>query len=143
MEAAVGIAQVEESEQNLSRRRDIAARYDEALAPLRDRLQLPSAPPEMEHVWMFYPLRLVDPKTDRAALVAHLERRGIETRYLLPLINQPVYRTLFKDLDEQAFPVAATLNERAFYVGCHPQMSDHDVERVVTSILSFFSESVA
>ena len=59
-----------------------------------------------------------------------LEEHAIETRYLLPLINQPVYRDLFGNL-ETKYPIAASLNRNAFYIGCHPEMSDDDVEYVI------------
>jgi dTDP-4-amino-4,6-dideoxygalactose transaminase len=73
----------------------------------------------------------------RDDLVLHLETRGIETRYLLPITNQPVYRHLFVDA-ERRFPVATRLNRDAFYVGCHPEMSDHDMQRVTAAFHDFF-----
>lgn len=135
MEAAIGLAQLEDHEEFCERRRKIADRYNEELAGLP--LQLPEVPSGREHVYMFYPLVIVDPAVKRADLVLHLEQRGVETRYLLPLINQPVYRQLFGDLDRQC-PVAASLNETAFYIGCHPEMTDADVDHVIASVLSFF-----
>lgn len=74
----------------------------------------------------------------RSHLAAYLEEHGIETRYLLPLINQPIYREVFGNLDEYN-PVAASLNANAFYIGCHPQMSDNDVEFVISAFHDFFS----
>lgn len=135
MEAAIGVAQLEEREAFCERRRKIAGRYDQELAGLP--LQLPEVPPGREHVYMFYALVVADPAIKRADLVLHLEQRGVETRYLLPLINQPIYRQLFGDLDRQC-PVAASLNETAFYMGCHPEMTDADVDHVIGSVLSFF-----
>jgi dTDP-4-amino-4,6-dideoxygalactose transaminase len=82
---------------------------------------------------MMYPLTLVDDRVPRAALIEHLETRGVETRYLLPLINQPIYRATFGDLDAE-YPIAARLNERAFYVGCHPDMTDEDADHVVAAL---------
>ncbi len=85
---------------------------------------------------MMYPLTLVDDRISRAAVIDHLENRGIETRYLLPLINQPIYRSMFGNLDAE-YPVAARLNERAFYVGCHPDMSDEDADYVTAAFHAF------
>ena len=48
------------------------------------------------------------PPSHVTALVDHLERSGIETRHLLPLINQPVYRRLFGDLDARLSDRRAT-----------------------------------
>ena len=73
----------------------------------------------------------------RDRLVFFLEERGIETRYLLPLINQPVYVEAFGDL-EPRFPVAARLNRSAFYIGCHPFLARSDLVYVVEQFHEFY-----
>jgi perosamine synthetase len=87
---------------------------------------------------MMYPMVLRDPQIRRAQLIEYLETHGIETRYLLPLINQPIYRKMFGHLAAE-YPVAARLNETAFYVGCHPDMTDDDVEHVIERLHTFFT----
>jgi dTDP-4-amino-4,6-dideoxygalactose transaminase len=138
MEAALGIAQLEELPARSARRNEVVRRLTEGLAPFEDRLQLPHARPESEHAYMFFPLVVRDPAVSRNDLVDHLEQHGIETRHLLPLINQPVYRELFGDRSGDC-PVAARLNENAFYVGCQPELSDDDVDYVVACFESFFA----
>ena len=137
MEAALGIAQFEERQTMNARRQEIVTRYNDALSNLEDHLQLPRPRPGSEHCYMFYPLAITNPKVRRDELIAFLENRAIETRYLLPLINQPVYRELFGDLDEE-YPVSAWLNKNAFYIGCHPDMTDDDVEYVIETFQEFF-----
>lgn len=138
MEAALGIAQLEEREDQWARRQSIASRYAAALASLEGRLQLPSVRPGADHAFMFYPFVLSDPRDSRSALIHFLEDRGVETRYLMPLINQPVYRSLFGNLDAE-YPVAARLNEQAFYVGCHSEMTDDDADYVIESLQTYFA----
>jgi dTDP-4-amino-4,6-dideoxygalactose transaminase len=133
MEAALGLAQLEERVETGRQRAALAARLTAGLQDLRDALQLPEARPGAEHGYMMYPLTLVDDRIPRAALIGHLESQGVETRYLLPLINQPIYRATFGNLDAE-YPVAARLNERAFYVGCHPDMTDDDADHVVEAL---------
>src|SRR5262245_13228220 len=137
MEAALGIAQFEERQTMNARRQEIVTRYNDALSNLEDHLQLPRPRSGSEHCYMFYPLAITNPKARRDELIAFLENRAIETRYLLPLINQPVYRELFGDLDEE-YPVSAWLNKNAFYIGCHPDMTDDDVEYVIETFQEFF-----
>jgi dTDP-4-amino-4,6-dideoxygalactose transaminase len=137
MEAALGLAELEERDANHARRLSIVARFDAALARYDRYLQRPAARPDAEHARMFYPLVVRDAKISRDRLVRHLEDRSIETRYLLPLINQPLYRRLFGNMDDR-YPVAARLNRDAFYIGCHPEMSDEDVEYVIASFDEFF-----
>ena len=139
MEAALGLAELEQREANCARRRQIAARFDKGLADLGDRLQLPRTRPGAEHVYMFYPITVRGDRFSRDDIVAWLEDHAIETRYVLPLINQPVYRGIFGDI-EKDYPVAARINRAAFYVGCHPEMSDEDVEYVIGAFHSFFRE---
>jgi dTDP-4-amino-4,6-dideoxygalactose transaminase len=103
-------------------------------------LQLPKTRAQTEHVFMFYPIVLRDAGFTRADLIRHLEERGIETRYLLPLINQPAYRKLFGNLDA-LYPVAARLNRDAFYIGSHPDISDADLKRIGSAFREFFSQS--
>ena len=80
---------------------------------------------------------LRNPRLKRDDLVRFLESRGVETRYLLPLINQPIYRDLFGNLDAD-YPVAANLNANAFYVGSHPQLSDEDADIMIETFHDFF-----
>jgi dTDP-4-amino-4,6-dideoxygalactose transaminase len=139
MEAALGLAELEQREANCARRREIAARYDAGLADLGDRLRLPRARPGAEHVYMFYPVTIEDDRVSRVDMVAWLEDHAIETRYVLPLVNQPVYRRIFGDIEKE-YPVAARINRRSFYVGCHPEMSDDDVQHVIDTFHAFFRD---
>ena len=138
MEAALGLAQLEEREAILRRRREIASRLTEGLSGLAKYLQLPASRPGAEHGYMMYPLAIVHPDVARADLIQYLEGQHIETRYLLPLINQPVYRKRFGNLDAE-YPIAARLNETAFYVGCHPEMTDADADYMIERFHAYFS----
>ncbi len=138
MEAALGVAQLEEREEQWATRQRIANTYRNSLGSLEGRLQLPVTRPESDHAFMFFPLVLSDPADSRPELIQFLEERGIETRYLLPLISQPVYRRMFGDLDAQ-YPVAAHLNAKAFYIGCHPEMTDDDAEYVIECLQTYFN----
>jgi dTDP-4-amino-4,6-dideoxygalactose transaminase len=136
MEAALGVAQLEQRNELLARRAAIAARFTRELSDLQEFLFLPSVRAGARHVWMFYPLRVRN-GVSRGSLIAFLENHGIETRYLLPLINQPVYRRLYGDLDAQ-YPVAAELNGSAFYIGCPPEMKDGEADYVIERFHEYF-----
>jgi perosamine synthetase len=137
MEAALGLAQLEAREGMGARRRQIAERLTAGLSDLQAVLQLPHPRPGSDHAYMMYPLAVLDPHIRRDALVLHLEEHGIETRYLLPLTNQPIYRKRFGNLDAE-LPVTAWLNGAAFFIGCHPEMSDEDVEYVIARFQDYF-----
>ena len=123
MEAALGVGQLDRLETSLARRREIAARLTEALNHAD--LQLPEPAEGNEHAFMMYPI-LCRRAGLRDRLVVALEREGVETRFLLPILGQQCYDGV---LDHRAgqFPVAEDATENGFYIGCHPGMTDEDV----------------
>lgn len=138
LEAAIGLAQLERWRDLVAVRQARAACLSAQLAPLREHLQLPAIRPRTDHVFMMYPIVVRHGGRVRDQLIAHLEERGIETRYMLPLTNQPVYRRLFGEIEDE-HPVAKRINRRGFYIGCHPGMTDADIEYVVSAFHEFFS----
>lgn len=140
LEAAIGLAQLERKD-GIVRRRTAAARdYLRMLRPLSGSLQLPHVPKGVEHMFMLFPL--VVRGEPKGGLVRHLEQRGIETRDLLPLVNQPVYRKLFGDI-EARYPVARRLNAHAFYIGCHQFLTAAQRRRVCAAIREYFQGRAA
>ena len=116
MEAALGLAQLEESEAMIAARRANARLLIQKLAHLDGYLQLPKTRPGNEHSFMMFPIVLRDePKTE---LVNFLEQNGVETRDMLPLTNQPVYHHLLNWCEDQ-YPVAKWVNQNGFYIASH------------------------
>lgn len=139
MEAALGIAQMERSEEIVSTYQRNAARLTQNLADLgEDRLQLPSARDGSEHAFFRYGVVVKDPAIDRDALIDHLAANGVPTWYLFPLLNQPIYRRLYGDL-EVRYPAAAEINRRAFNLGCHLGLTLEDMDRTSELIRDYMS----
>ena len=136
MEAAIGLAQLEEKDANIKRRTAVARSFLERLAPLADVLQLPTIPPDHDHVFMLFPIVVRD--GNKRELINFLEQNGVETRDLLPLLNQPIYRQMFGDLEPQ-YPVAQWLNRCGFYIGCHQHLDDATVDHVVSKFFEYFA----
>lgn len=135
MEAAIGLAQLERHADIVTARKAVAAKYLDRLAGLSDVLQLPTTPSDRDHVFMLFPLVLRN--GSKRELVNHLEANGIETRDLLPLIDQPIYRKLFGDLEPQ-YPVARWLNRSGLYIGCHQYLTDAQIDHVADTLYRFF-----
>jgi dTDP-4-amino-4,6-dideoxygalactose transaminase len=127
MEAALGIGQLDRLPEALGRRRDVAAALTQALD--HPDLQLPTVADGNEHAWMMYPIVCRRPGL-RDALVIALERAGVETRFLLPILGQPCYEGIL-DYRAGAFPVTENATANGFYIGCHPGMTDDDVAYVI------------
>ena len=135
LEAALGLAQLEEKSKIVKARMAMARRLTAGLREFSDRLQLPTCPADRDHTFMLYGLVLRG--EDKTPLINFLEDQGVETRDLLPLLNQPVYRRLFGDLEPQ-YPVARMLNRSGFYIGCHQYMTAADADYVIDRFRTFF-----
>ena len=132
IEAAIALSELERWEENLSQRRSNAARLTMLLKPLEDKLQLPSVPEGFSHSWMMFPL-VCREGVDREPLLMHLENNGIETRYLFPLLSQPVYRKLFPGMIEK-YTVAKSLEKQGFFIGSHQGLYNRDIHFIAKTI---------
>lgn len=143
LEAALGLGELEKKDQMIECRKRNAEFLTEGLKDLESEglLQLPRVRPDTEHVFMFYPVVVTSDKIDREDLIFFLEKNNIETRYLLPLLNQPVYIKMFGNLEEK-YPVARHLNKNAFYIGCYPSMTRDQLKYVVDKFHEYFKKNV-
>jgi dTDP-4-amino-4,6-dideoxygalactose transaminase len=137
MEAALGVGELARHQEILSRRQENARFLNAALSDLGRYLQLPSVRSGAQHAWMMYPI-IVKSGVQREDLLLSLEMAGIETRHLMPLINQPIYRKLFGDL-EPNYPVAAHINRNGFAIGCHQGLDRGDLEHIVATFHDYFA----
>jgi hypothetical protein len=86
---------------------------------------------------MMYPLIVRDePKEDFSLF---LEGRGIETRDMLPLTNQPVYHRIL-GITEADYPVADWVNRHGLYIGCHQHLSASDLDYLVDVLHSYWKQ---
>lgn len=138
-EAALGLAQLERWAESARLRQRNAKLLTERLRRFEDMLQLPAIRPETEHVFMMYPIVVRQP-VRRDDLVHHLERNGIETRPLFPLLSQPVYLRMFGDLRRE-YPIATRVEENGFYIGCHPDLATGDIDYVAEVFADFFRKA--
>lgn len=134
LEAALGLAQLDDLAGIIKRRQENAEYITAGLQDLGDRLQLPVIRPNTESSWMMYPL-VCRQAGVRDRLMAHLNGCGIGTRLMLPLVNQPVYRGLFCEDD---YPVAKWINANGFYTSSHQGLSRDDLDYLIDSIRGFY-----
>ena len=127
LEAAIALSELESYQENIGTRRKNAVQLTELLADIHW-LQKPYVPAGLTHSFMMYPLVLRD-SSKRDKLLNYLEKNGIETRYLLPLLNQPIYQKLFPRL-ESKYPVARKLSEQGFFIGMHQGLTKDDIEYI-------------
>lgn len=138
LEAALALGQLDGWPQMIRARQANAHHLTAALVPYAEWLQLPVVRPNTTHSWMMYPLVLR--REPKAGLVDFLEQRGVETREMLPLTNQPAYRDWCREGD---YPVAKWINESGFYVGCHQDLTEYELEYVGATIGAYFARQKA
>lgn len=133
LEAALGVGQLDQYEHFVARRHEIAAHYRQVLAPFADRVRAQASPPDRSHAYMVFGCVCVT-ESDARDLTRFLENRGIETRPLFPLVNQSIYA----GAQAEGNPVADMLSRHGFYIGCHPYLTDAQVDYVGDSLVEFF-----
>jgi dTDP-4-amino-4,6-dideoxygalactose transaminase len=125
IQAAVLIAKLRVFDGELLRRREIAARYGEAL---RGVVATPAIPPGRESAFALYTIRAAD----RDGLKARLDAAGIGTGlfYRLALHQHPAFAALPK----RPLPVSERLANEVLSLPGHPYMTDREVERVIEAV---------
>ncbi len=131
MEAALGIEQLRNINQIIKKRQFNAQYLIEGLKEFSDLIQLPTIPTDRTHVFLGFPIVIKDKKISRDKLILFLEKNGIETRYMMPLLNQPIYKELFGKNLESYYPVAKWINNYGFYIGCFPELEKEDLDYVI------------
>jgi UDP-4-amino-4,6-dideoxy-N-acetyl-beta-L-altrosamine transaminase len=144
MQCALGLSQMKKLDRFLARRREIAARYDAALATgvlARELAPLPTAPGNTS-AYHLYVVQLraregetiQDIASRRKALYSRLSERKIHCQvHYIPIPWQPYYRESAR-VRQADLPGAAR-----YYAGClsipmFPAMSDADIDRVVHTL---------
>ena len=138
MSAALGCAQLDRLDSLLDRRRRIADRYTELLAPLHDDLVLPSPLSTNTRSWFVYVVRLRDhfAPTARDQLMEQLQEEGIGCApYFPPIHLQPYYRDRF-GYEPGAFPTCEHVANRTVALPFHPGLSTDDLNRVAHTLKS-------
>ena len=140
LEGAIGCAQLEIINQILDRRRKNAHYLIKKLKDLKNYLQLPWHPEYAGHAFMMFPIVIKKGAgINKSALVNYLENKGIETRDMLPLINQPFYKKMYR-IRQADYPIANWINNYGFYIGCHQKMGQLELDYIVKSFYQHFKK---
>ena len=142
LEGALGVAQLENKDFIINTRKANAKILTDGLKDVEQYLQLPYYPEYVEHSFMMYPLVIKDDKAfTRNEIVKYLEQNNIETRPMLPLLNQPIYKEIFGDI-EKDYPVAQWISNNGFYVGCHHGLSKEELNMIIKTIHAFLENRI-
>lgn len=138
LEGALGLAQLQRKDEIMAHRRHNAKLLTDGLARYSNYIQLPTINKDVEHSFMMYPIVIKNTSLfSKKDLVTFLEAHNVETRPMLPLLNQPIYRKIFGNIEDD-YPVAKWIDNNGFYIGCHHGMSEEDVCNVISVFNDFF-----
>lgn len=136
-EGVIGLDQLENKNFIMGTREANARYLTENLQDTQDYLQLPYYPDYVTHSFMMYPIAIKkNAPFTRRDLTQWLEKNNIETRPMMPLLNQPIYKKLFGDI-EKDYPVAEWINRYGFYVGCHHGLKREQLDKILNCIHDF------
>lgn len=127
IQAAIGCSQIKRIGEFLAAKRHAAAYYRKELlnTPLVHQVELPNV--QAAH-WMHAVLA-----DEKEQLVSHLKDDGIETRpFFFPLNKLPSF------CDGATLLVADTISKNGFYLPSGVDLTDQELDRVVSSIRGFY-----
>jgi len=138
LHAATGLVHLRRMEEFITRRRAVAARYDKALADTGGLQPLAEPPGCRSNIYKY--IALLPPGLDRARFKSELAER-FQVRlsgevYDLPLHRQPV----LAEYGGPPLPVAEDLAARHICLPVHSDMTDGEVDEVLTAVAAVHTE---
>jgi len=129
MQAAVGLVQLQRLDEAVRRRRELAARYGEALATVEG-LRTVADPPHGTSNFQSYWVEVGDAyPLDRDGLLARLAAADISARRgIMAAHRQPPYRDL---VEPGALPVTEHLTDTTLILPLFHQLAESDQDRVI------------
>lgn len=133
MQAAIGVAQVERIEENISKKRWIAKKYNEFLSDLSN-IILPAEMEWAKNVYWMYGVVLKDKNLNNEEVSKALLEYGIETRpFFLGMHQQPVFKKMGLFIDEN-YPIAENLAEKGFYLPSGLSLTEKEIKYISSSL---------
>jgi UDP-4-amino-4,6-dideoxy-N-acetyl-beta-L-altrosamine transaminase len=129
---ALGLAQLPRLTANVARRRQIAARYQEAFASISSAVSTPVVADDVAHAWHLYPVRVAASLRERVFKAMRAEGIGVNVHYI-PVYRHPYYRDVLGFRDGTC-PIAEEAYAQIVTLPMYHAMTDDDVEDVVTAL---------
>jgi perosamine synthetase len=126
IQAAIGLAQLENIEYIIKRKIEIANTYNELLNNVEE-VGLPPAEEWAKNVFWMYSTLIKNGMRDK--LMKGLSEKGIDTRpFFIPMHRLPPYRT------KEKFPVSDRLSKQGINLPCFVDINDKKIKYVCSQI---------
>lgn len=138
LQAALGLAQLEQIEKYVAKKIDMAKKYTTGLSNIKW-LELPSTEPDSKNVYWMYALKIKrGAPILRNKLLQKLKDYGVDTReFFIPLHLQPILKKL-KVTTQEKFPVSTDLSHRGFYIPSGLAITDLQISSVIKTFKKIF-----
>jgi perosamine synthetase len=137
MQAAIGLVQLNKLSELNGRRRAIAESYTQQLSDL-DWIELPREKSYARSSWHLYQIKFKDERI-RDRMIAYLQDVNIATGvHYYPCHLQPCYSHLQADV-----PVTSEIWKSILTLPIHPNITNHDLDRIVDRIRSFHTQQLS
>jgi perosamine synthetase len=142
LSASLGLSQFKRLDKIIEKRKENAAtlieRYNES-ETLKDNYRFPSLEYWEDCVFQFFPILIKkDSYVNRESLLEFLYKKGIGSRVLLSLTNQPIVRSIFGEI-EKDYPMSEYCNSNGFILGCHQKLTKEDMHYIIESLEEYDS----
>lgn len=135
MQGAIGCVQLNKLKQLVEQRNQMAEFYRQQLRGISG-LSLPQFPQHGGHSWQAF-VTVIDPnvaKISRNDLMEQLQEQGIATRPGTHAVHMLAFYKQRYSIAIEDFPVAAMLNEQSLAIPLHNQMTEDDLNFVVSEL---------
>jgi len=143
VQAAIGLAQLEEIDRYIVIKRKMAEAYQKGLGPIEG-LTLPKEMPWATSVYWMYAVVVEDGfGLSRDGLMAALKDSGIDTRsFFIPVHEQPVFAAS-ASARANDFPVSTELSRKGFYLPSGLALTRTQIARVCRAVKALRPKSAA
>ena len=133
IQAAIGLAQLEQASKFIKAKQDVASWYMHYLKDLPLKFHTPVG--NVVHTFWMCSI-LTENEQTRAALREYLKNCGIETRpTFYPIHTMPMYAQKY-----ESFPVAEDISRRGINLPSYPTLTKDDIYRISEEIAVFFNK---
>jgi perosamine synthetase len=134
LQAALGVGQIERIDEIITRKRTIAALYNELLADITE-IELPVEEHWARNVYWVYGIVLKEgTSVSSSQLADRLRELGVETRpFFLGMHEQPVFHQMGLFSNEY-YPVAECLSRQGLYIPSGVAITDRQISEVASAL---------
>ena len=131
MQAAIGVAQLEQIEKFIAKKRWIGEKYNELLDLKKTFSQPLKSTPWNNNIYWVYGLVSNISSINAKTMIEKLKLKGIGTRpFFFPLHKQPIVRKMIVSKNIDYYPVAEKISDFGFYIPSGLTLSYDQIEYV-------------